>query len=153
MKLNFCAACGNRDAESLSHHHLVERVHDGPDDETNLITLCFACHGKLHGRAWRNNHKALTKTGLAAAKARGIRLGGFRGRAGTAEDCAKARTAKTMKAAARAADLAPVISDIRAGGATSLRAIARALDDRGITAPRGGMWSATQVRAAARGSQ
>ena len=32
-----------------------------------------------------------TRAALAAAKARGKRLGGFRGRAGTAADCAKAR--------------------------------------------------------------
>ena len=36
-----------------------------------------------------------TRAALAAAKARGKRLGGFRGRAGTAADCAKARQAKS----------------------------------------------------------
>ena len=88
-----------------------------------------------------------TRAALAAAKARGKRLGGFRGRAGTATDCAKARQARTDSAAARAADLAPVIEDIRAGGAQSLRSIAAELNGRGISAPRGGEWSAAQVRA------
>jgi DNA invertase Pin-like site-specific DNA recombinase len=49
-----------------------------------------------------------TRAALAAAKARGKRLGGFRGRAGTAADCAKARRAKSLAAKSRAADLAPV---------------------------------------------
>jgi DNA invertase Pin-like site-specific DNA recombinase len=88
-----------------------------------------------------------TRAALAAAKARGVRLGGFRGRAGTASDCAKARQARTTKAATRAADLVPLIRDIRARGATSLRAIARELNARGITAPRGGNWLAPQVAA------
>src|SRR5215471_699034 len=66
-----------------------------------------------------------TRAALAAAKARGKRLGGFRGRAGTAADCAKARQAKSITATARAADLAPVIEDIRAAGANSLGDIAR----------------------------
>jgi DNA invertase Pin-like site-specific DNA recombinase len=38
-----------------------------------------------------------TKKALAAAKGRGVKLGGFRGRAGTAEDAAKARKAHTQR--------------------------------------------------------
>ena len=57
------------------------------------------------------------------------------------------RRMNEIKAAARAADLAPVISDIKAGGAQSLRSIAAELNERGISAPRGGEWSAAQVRA------
>jgi hypothetical protein len=42
-------------------------------------------------------------------------------------------------AKARATDLAPVIDDIKTSGAKSLRAIAKALNGRGIGAPpRGG---------------
>jgi Resolvase, N terminal domain len=89
-----------------------------------------------------------TRAALAAAKARGKRLGGFRGRAGTAADCAKARRAKSLAATSRAADLAPVIEDIRSAGANSLRSIAKELNEREISAPRGGVWSAAQVRAA-----
>jgi DNA invertase Pin-like site-specific DNA recombinase len=89
-----------------------------------------------------------TRAALAAAKARGKRLGGFRGRAGTAADCAKARQAKSLTAKSRAADLAPVIEDLRTAGANSLRSIANELNERGISAPRGGVWSAAQVRAA-----
>jgi DNA invertase Pin-like site-specific DNA recombinase len=87
-----------------------------------------------------------TKVALAVAKARGVRLGGFRGRAGSPASCALARRARSAKVAARAADLAPVIAEIRAGGAASLRAIADALNVRRIGAPRGGTWAAAQVR-------
>ena len=80
-----------------------------------------------------------TRAALAAAKARGKRLGGFRGRAGTAADCAKARRAKSLAAKSRAAELAPVIEDIRTAGANSLRSIAQELNERGISAPRGGV--------------
>ena len=44
-----------------------------------------------------------------------------------------------------AADLAPVIAEIQAGGVTSLGHIASALNARGIPAVKGGKWSKTQV--------
>jgi hypothetical protein len=40
----------------------------------------------------------------------------------------------------------PIIEDIRAEGADSLREIAAALNQRGITAQQGGEWQATQVQ-------
>ncbi|WP_238193321.1 recombinase family protein [Methylobacterium frigidaeris] len=48
------------------------------------------------------------------------------------------------RARQRAADLAPVIEEIR-GGATTLQAIAKALNARDIPAPRGGHWTPVQV--------
>jgi hypothetical protein len=51
-----------------------------------------------------------------------------------------------MKAAKRNEDLLPVIADIRASGAHSLRQIAAELNSRSITAARGGQWSAIQVQ-------
>jgi hypothetical protein len=45
-----------------------------------------------------------------------------------------------------AANPAPVITEIRSAGATSLRGIADALNTRDIAAPCGGRWAATQVR-------
>lgn len=50
------------------------------------------------------------------------------------------------RAAQRADDLAPILADIRAGGAVSLRQIAVELNARGIPTTRGGSWSAMQVR-------
>jgi hypothetical protein len=49
-----------------------------------------------------------------------------------------ARKVLEGKTAARAADLAPIVAEIKASGRTSLRAIAAELDARGIPAPRGG---------------
>ena len=51
-------------------------------------------------------------------------------------------------AAERAADLRPIITDVRASGASSLREIAAGLNQRGIPAARGGPWSAVQVKRA-----
>ena len=87
-----------------------------------------------------------TRAALAAAKGRGAVLGGFRGRAGSYTDLAKARAARATKAAQRAIDLAPTIEELRLAGACSLRSIAAGLNARGIVAARGGKWSAAQVR-------
>jgi hypothetical protein len=54
--------------------------------------------------------------------------------------------AQIRNADARAADLLPVIDDIRAEGAVSLRQIARGLTARGIRSARGSDWTATAVR-------
>jgi hypothetical protein len=42
-------------------------------------------------------------------------------------------------------DLAPTIKELQAAGCESLRAIAAALEERGIRAARGGKWSSVQV--------
>lgn len=49
------------------------------------------------------------------------------------------------RAKQHAAELAPVIAELRAGGATTLQAIATGLNKRGIPTARGGTWSAVQV--------
>jgi DNA invertase Pin-like site-specific DNA recombinase len=86
-----------------------------------------------------------TKAALAAAKARGVKLGGHRGVELT-EDVRKAgRAVRTAKANARSLDLAPLIADLQANGITSLGAIANALNERGIPTARGGQWSPIQV--------
>jgi DNA invertase Pin-like site-specific DNA recombinase len=81
---------------------------------------------------------ARTTAALAAAKARGVRLG----RNG-AERLAPVYRAQ---AAERAQELAPVVAEIRSAGASSLRAIAAGLNARGITTAQGGVWSAMQVK-------
>ncbi|WP_262298587.1 recombinase family protein [Microvirga sesbaniae] len=87
-----------------------------------------------------------TKAALAAAKARGMQLGGFRGRAGTAEDCKRARIARITVADRRASDLAPTVRTLQAQGRTSFNAIAGGLNALGIPTPRGGSWGHSQVR-------
>jgi len=54
---------------------------------------------------------------LAAAKRRGVKLGGSR----------------------------PIIKEIQASGVSSLRGVARALTARGVRTARGGDWTAVQV--------
>jgi len=51
-----------------------------------------------------------------------------------------------------ARDLAPVVADIRAGGATSLRAIAAEMNDRGMLTRRGGRWHVSTVMNCSTGS-
>ena len=90
---------------------------------------------------------ARTKAALAAAKRRGVQLGGYNKNPKLTAKARKAgQEANARKAAERAADLAPVISELQAAGKTSLRAIAEGLNERGIPTARGtGSWSAAQV--------
>jgi DNA invertase Pin-like site-specific DNA recombinase len=77
-----------------------------------------------------------TRNALAAAKARGVRLGNPK----LAADNAAA-------AADRDAMLRPVLDQLQG---KTLREIAQALTSRGIEAPRGGAWNATTVMRAMR---
>jgi DNA invertase Pin-like site-specific DNA recombinase len=87
-----------------------------------------------------------TKDALAAAKRRGVVLGGDRGVAPTAKMRAKGRAVLQARANARAVDIAPIVAELQAGGAVSLRAIADGLNVKGIPTARGdGQWSAVQV--------
>jgi len=90
---------------------------------------------------------ARTKAALQAAKARGVVLGGFRGRPGTAQEAARARAAKTEKAQARAQALEPVIARLDPGGALSLHGLARALNGEEVPTVSGnGAWTPAGVR-------
>jgi DNA invertase Pin-like site-specific DNA recombinase len=91
---------------------------------------------------------ARTKAALAAAKARGVVLGGDRtGNIAAYSQKANAASQKVRieRAEKWSADILPVIEDIKANGATSLREIAAVLNERGIPSARGGTWSAVQV--------
>jgi DNA invertase Pin-like site-specific DNA recombinase len=86
-----------------------------------------------------------TKKALAAAKARGTKLGGFRGRAGTADDLAKARAMRSQAADRLAADLTPIIKRLDPDGRLSLRKLAAALNGEGLPSPGGSQWTAASV--------
>jgi DNA invertase Pin-like site-specific DNA recombinase len=96
-----------------------------------------------------------TRKALAAAKARGVKLGGDRGN--LSADNAKGRAVSLQvrqdQAARRRSDLAPILAEIRAAGATTLRAVARELDARGVPAARGGRWSSVQVMRVEEGAE
>lgn len=75
-----------------------------------------------------------TKAALAAAKARGVRLGNPR----LAEFCQKGADATRERARAFAAKLAPVVAEIQIKGhVTTHLGIAQALNARGFTTPNG----------------
>jgi DNA invertase Pin-like site-specific DNA recombinase len=90
-----------------------------------------------------------TKDAPAAAKRRGKKLGGDRGVVPTKKARALATAALQARADSRVADITPIIKDLQAAGAESLRDIAKALNDAGIPTARGqGQWSAVQVKRA-----
>jgi DNA invertase Pin-like site-specific DNA recombinase len=84
-----------------------------------------------------------TKAALAAKKAQGMALGNPRN---LAEARLMALTAKKERADAFAANVAPIIDQVKAAGAQSYRAIAQALTARGVRTARGGAWEAATVR-------
>jgi DNA invertase Pin-like site-specific DNA recombinase len=87
-----------------------------------------------------------TKKALAAAKRRGVKLGGNRGVKPSAKMQKASKAALQKRADARAADVAPVIAELKAAGAATLHAIAEGLNAKKIPTARGnGKWSAVQV--------
>jgi DNA invertase Pin-like site-specific DNA recombinase len=89
---------------------------------------------------------ARTRAALQAAKARGVKLGGNRGVSLGAETSATGRAIQTARSEARAVDLAPTLSALKAEGITSLGALAKALTERGIPTARGlSAWTPMQV--------
>jgi DNA invertase Pin-like site-specific DNA recombinase len=83
-----------------------------------------------------------TKVALAAAKARGVKLGGPK----LAEAREIAVAAIKSQADRHAANVLPVIRDVQRSGAKTLRGVADALNARGISTSRGGRWHAMTVR-------
>ena len=83
-----------------------------------------------------------TRQALAAAKARGVTLG--------SPKLSKARESAvaSIKSGAdqHAANILPIIREAQKAGASSLRAVADALNARGIPTPRGGVWYAMSVK-------
>lgn len=86
---------------------------------------------------------ARTKAALAAAKARGVALGGWKG--GPKVDGKLGAQANRKQADAFAAKLGPIMGDLQGRG-LSLRQMAAELTTLGIQTPRGGQWTAAAVR-------
>ena len=85
-----------------------------------------------------------TCAALAVRKAQGAQLGN-RTNLALAQALGAARTAEGARRFA--ANVAPVIQQIKASGVGSLRSVAAVLNARGVRTARGGQWQATQVGA------
>ena len=89
-----------------------------------------------------------TKEALSVARSRGGGLGNPNGaaalrRAGKGGASLQAAIARNTDRHAR--DLAPMVAEIRSGGAASLRAIAMEMNARGMLTRRGGRWHVSTV--------
>jgi DNA invertase Pin-like site-specific DNA recombinase len=107
----------------------------------------FATRLTLHILAAVAEHEAAmisarTKAALAAAKARGVRLGSPVG----IDTSGTARAARSTKARNKAQNLVAIIRDIERSGIATLAGVAKALEARGVKTPSGNMnWQPTQV--------
>src|SRR5262245_51443015 len=90
---------------------------------------------------------ARTKAALAAARRRGVRLGGWRGgKPITRKAQGQGRATRTRRAIERATDLVPILNELKANGILTHSALARALSERGIPTALGRRcWTAVGV--------
>lgn len=79
MEKQKCINCGK---QAEHKHHVVPRCLGG-NDESNCVWLCAECHGLIHNISYSKkgiSHSQLTKIGLEKARARGVHLGGVKGK-------------------------------------------------------------------------
>lgn len=107
--------------------------------EANRLTIHIIAAVAEHERTMIS---ARTKAALAAAKARGVKLGGIRG-----QSHLKAAAVRSAKSRERAQTTLAVIEQIKRGGIVSFRGIANELVARGIKTSRGkSHWYPASVR-------
>jgi DNA invertase Pin-like site-specific DNA recombinase len=135
----------------------LAQLMDGTDVQFVAVDNPHATRFTLHILAAVAEHEAAlismrTKVALAAARARGKTLGGWRPTRRTGEPRtppgafqAAATAATKAKADERAARVLPIARALRLEG-MSLRRIAAELTQRHVATTRGGPWSATSVR-------
>lgn len=90
-----------------------------------------------------------TKEALAAAKAKGVKLGNPNGAEALRradKGNAASLQAQQAKADRHSQKLAPLIEELRGRGITSLGAVATALNERRVLTPRGKTWHKSSVR-------
>lgn len=123
------------------------------DKKVNLTVACMPSADKfqLHiyaalGEQEREFISARTKAGLAAAKARGVKLGNPNLKPGDANSAAVARVACVSAADEYARQVLPYIEAAQKAGCDTHFALARAMEARGIKTRRGSsQWSETQI--------
>ncbi len=108
----------------------------GPDVDPFILHLFAALAEKERAMI-----STRTRAALAAAKARGVKLGGPKLRQ------ARRLALQTVHANAErhAANVLPIIREVQRAGAQTLRDIANALNARGVSTARGGRWYAQTV--------
>jgi Recombinase len=116
---------------------------------SHLSELLQEKRDKAHPQA--NEDRATLRADKGGARrgegAGGVKLGGRVENLKNAElGRERGAAVRREKAAARTADLLPVINTIRAEGVTSATGIATTLNERGIPTTRGGRWQAVQVQ-------
>jgi DNA invertase Pin-like site-specific DNA recombinase len=109
----------------------------GPDVDPFILHLFAALAEKERAMI-----SARTRAALAAAKERGVKLGGPN------LDQARQVAQMSIQSAANrhASNVVPIIREVQKAGARTLREIADALNARGVGTPRGGRWHATSVK-------
>ncbi len=113
---------------------------DLPD--LNTLTLgIFASMAQYE----REQISTRTKAALAAAAARGVRLGNPSPDFGNRQAAAVATRGNVEAAAAHASSLRHVLADAHAAGHTTLRAVAGFLNDAGVGTRRGCAWTPAAV--------
>ena len=121
----------------MSHHVPFVVAELGADVDPFVLHLFAALAEKE-----RSLISTRTRQALAAAKARGVTLG--------SPKLSKARklAVASIKAGAdqHAANVLPIIREAQKAGAVTLRAIAAALNARGVGTARGGAWAAMSVK-------
>lgn len=93
----------------------------------------YAAMGEEEGRRIAER----TRGALAAAKARGVRLG---------KTGAQRAAENKAEAEAFAKSIRPALQELRQAGITTVRGIAEELNRRGIQTPKGGRWHPTSVQ-------
>lgn len=134
-----CFECGKPATED---HHVIPQSLGG----TKTVPLCGGCHNLAHGdhHTRRDDHKELTKAGIARARARGQKLGAHL----NGEAAARGRVAAVAKISDNAILFAESIVDAilpLKNADMTLNGIAQELNSRGIKTARGGKWYAKSV--------
>jgi DNA invertase Pin-like site-specific DNA recombinase len=111
----------------------------GPDVDPFLLHIYAALAEKERAMI-----SARTRAALAAVKARGEKKLGNRTNLAEAQRLGAA--AGRREAERYAANVLPIIEEVRRAGARTLRDIAAALTARGVRTPRGGEWTAIAVK-------
>jgi len=113
--------------------------------QANRLTLHILAAVAEHEREMISTR---TRAALAAAKARGKKLGWSKPSRQLGQQQASIMAVRKIQATADgfAANVLPIVGQIRAAGVITLTGIAEALNSRGIKTARGGEWYATTVR-------